>query len=85
MQGQRSAQVKVEDGQDLDLHLEDLPLGVSSVGDVDKVLDLWCIDLLILGSNQHGSHSNQLELAPRHTALANLNLEKSKEEDVSFR
>ena len=63
VEGERSAQVEVEDGQDPDLHPQDVSLGVGPVGDVDEILHLRSVDLFVLSSDQHGGHTDELELA----------------------
>ena len=60
---QRTAQVEVEDGQNPDLHLQDVSLGVGPVGDVDEVLHLGSVDFFVLSSDQHRGHTHELELA----------------------
>ena len=46
------------------LHPEDLPLVVGVVSDVDELPDIWRVDLLVLGSNEHAGGADQLELGP---------------------
>ena len=72
---QRSAEVELEDAEDVHLHLEDLPLGVGAVRDVDEVLDLGRVDLLVLGGHQHRGHAHQLQLGSRHRATTHLHLQ----------
>ena len=73
---QRSPEVKVEDMEDLDLHLDDLFSSVGSIGDIDHVLDLRGVNLLVFGGDQHGGHSNQLQLFPGHSPVTYLDLQK---------
>ena len=44
------------------LHAAYAVAAVRPVSNEDKVVDLWCVHLLILAGNEHGSHSNQLKL-----------------------
>ena len=39
-------------------HVEDLLPGIGFVRDVDEILDLWGPDLLVLGSDEHGSDAH---------------------------
>lgn len=55
---------KLELLQDVLLHLEKFILRVGMVSDVDVVSHPWRVDLLILASNHHGSHSDELEIFP---------------------
>ena len=48
------------------LHPEDLPLGVSVIGDVDKLRHIGRIDLLVLGSDEHRSGADQLQFRSLH-------------------
>lgn len=55
------AQVVVECGKNVTLGAEDLLLSESIVGDMTEVLNVWRQDLLVLGRNEHGSDTNELE------------------------
>ena len=59
---ERPGEVEAESVEDPQLHLTDLPGSVGVVGDVDKVVDLRCVHLLHLASQEHGSHANKLQL-----------------------
>lgn len=54
-------EVVVEGTQDETLGLKDLSLGEAIVGNVLEVLDVGREDFLVLGSNEHGGDTNQLE------------------------
>ena len=70
MQWERSAQVEVECLQNAALHAANVCVRVRVVGDVLEVADLRRVHLLVLGRNQHGRDTNQLQLR----ALDALNL-----------
>ena len=52
----------VQDFEHVSLHAADAVAAVGAVGDEDKVVDLRGIHLLVLAGNEHGCHSDQLEL-----------------------
>ena len=64
VEGDGLAEIEAESTNDLQLHLPDLGLGVGVVGDVDKVGTCWGVDLLDLGGEEHGGHTDQLQLRP---------------------
>lgn len=53
---------EVKDPQDLHLHPSDLSGGVGRVSHIHKICDLRGIHLLIFRGNEHGSHTNKLEM-----------------------
>ena len=50
-------------------HPENLFLGVSVVGDVNELAQLWRVDFFEFGGEEHGRGSNQLELPSEHRHL----------------
>ena len=54
---------ELERGDDVDLHLEDLPVSVGLVGDVDKVAQLGRVHLLVLGGDEEAGDAHQLHVA----------------------
>ena len=67
----RSGYTEVEGqcGEHQAFHSQDIIVGVSIVATEGQLLDLGCIDLLVLAGEQHGSHTDKLEqmfpLCPR--------------------
>jgi hypothetical protein len=55
------AQVVIESSKDEALSAENLLLGEAVVGDVTEVLDVRGQNLFVLGCDEHGSDTNQLE------------------------
>lgn len=55
------AQVVVKSSKDEALSAEDLLLGKAIIGDMTEVLDVGRENLLVLGSDEHGSNTNELE------------------------
>ena len=64
VEGDWLTQVKVQSSDDSQLHLSDLSVGVGVVSDVDKVGTCWGVNLLDLGGEEHGGHTDQLQLRP---------------------
>lgn len=52
----------VQDFEHVSLHAADAVTAVGAIGDEDKVVDLRGVHLLVLAGNEHGCHSDQLEL-----------------------
>mmetsp|Transcript_12893 Transcript_12893/g.33015 ORF Transcript_12893/g.33015 Transcript_12893/m.33015 type:complete len:205 (+) Transcript_12893:448-1062(+) len=59
----RRRQLEVKLREHVPLHLEDLLACVCLVRNVDEVAALGGVDLLILRGDEHGSHSNELQVA----------------------
>ena len=64
--GTGEGDVEVEFLEHLAFHLQDLLLGVGLVGHVDKVSEIWWVDLLVLAGGEEGSDTNELQLLPTH-------------------
>lgn len=62
MQRQWFAETEVQGSKDAALHAPDVSLAVGIVCDVDKVCHFRGVHLLVLGGDQHGRHSHQLQL-----------------------
>jgi len=61
--------VELELVQDQDFHLHDLIAVVGVVGDVLEIAQFRRVDLLVLGSDEHGGDAHELELLARDDLL----------------
>ena len=59
---QRTTKIIGQNSEDFDLHFADLLFSVSIISDVHEIADFRSIHFLILGSNEHGSHTHQLQV-----------------------
>jgi hypothetical protein len=63
------------------LHFEDFIRRILTVGDVDKVLEQWWVNLLVLGGDKHGCGPDQLHMTfayhlERQVPIYNVNSQK---------
>ena len=48
------------------LHVEKIVARERSIRYVHKIANLWCVNLLVLGSKKHGSAADKLQFLPRN-------------------
>ena len=76
---------KLELLQDVLLHLEKFILRVGMVRDVDIVSHTWRVDLLVLASDHHGSHTDELEVFSVNSDVTQVPVNKVDGEEESLR
>lgn len=59
-------QIECEDLQDQLFHAQHLFLGVSIVGDVNELANIWWIDLFVFGGDEHCRCADQLQFSAHH-------------------
>ena len=64
--GARPSEFELEHAEHEAFGLEDLIHGVAAIDHVDDLLHGWTVDLLVLGRDEDGSGTDELQLAERH-------------------